>query len=246
MTAKLAPRHRGSEKAITPITGTFGSLGKRSVAVASATGVALTAVVASTAAATAPTVLPQAPSGDFVSNLESTDTATLVSLDMDWDSGDTVSVKAEEPAPVVEPEAPQVEETTQVANRSDNRSSETATVVEQTPSVDIPAGAGGAGIAAAALAQVGEFQDCTAVVERALRAIGVPAGDQGTSVWEYVALGGTQVYGEMAVGDILIWPGQHVAVYIGGGQAVHGGWNGSNTVVWSAYYQGGPGAVVRF
>ena len=92
MTAKLAPRHRGSEKAFTPITGTFGGLGKRSVAVASATGVALTAIVASTAAATAPTVLPQAPSGDFVSNLESTDTATLVSLNMDWDSGDTVSV----------------------------------------------------------------------------------------------------------------------------------------------------------
>lgn len=245
MTAKLAPRHRGSEKAFTPITGTFGGLGKRSVAVASATGVALTAIVASTAAATAPTVLPQAPSGDFVSNLESTDTATLVSLNMDWDSGDTVSVKAAEPAAAEESEAPQAEEAAQAANRSNGVAD--AAVVEQAPSVDIPAGAGGAGIAAAALAQVGVFQDCTALVENALRAIGIPAGDLGTGVGEYLALGGTQVYGELAVGDVLIWPGQHVAVYIGGGQAVHGGWNGSNTVVYSVTTTAGyPSAVVRF
>lgn len=242
MTAKLAPRHRGSEKAITPITGTFGSLGRRSVAVASATGVALTAVVASTAAATAPTVLPQAPSGDLVSKLESTDTATLVSLDMNWDSGDTVSVNAAEPAA---PEVVEVEEAAQVADRSDNTAADAA-VVEQTAVADVPAGSGGAGIAAAAMAQLGQYQDCTAVVERALRAIGIPAGDLGTSVGEYLALGGSQVSGDWAVGDILIWPGAHVAVYIGGGQAVHGGFLGSDTVIWSATGPGAPGAVVRF
>ncbi|MHA3724232.1 NlpC/P60 family protein [Leucobacter sp. HY1910] len=93
---------------------------------------------------------------------------------------------------------------------------------------DIPAGEGGAGIAAAALAQLGVAQDCTALVEQSLRAIGIPAGDLGTQVHEYTALGGAVVAsGDYAPGDVLVFPGQHVAVYIGDGQAVHGGWGGT-------------------
>src|SRR5690606_26265413 len=58
---------------------------------------------------------------------------------------------------------------------------------------DVPAGEGAQGIVDAALAQLGDIQDCTALVERALRAIGIPAGDLGTQVGEYTGLGGTLI-----------------------------------------------------
>ncbi len=113
--------------------------------------------------------------------------------------------------------------------------------------VDIPAGAGASGIVSAALAQLGVMQDCTALVENSLRAIGIPAGDLGTQIGEYTALGGTLVSsGDYAPGDVLIWPGRHVAVYIGNGQAVHGGYGGNQTVVAGAFIDGAPGGVVRF
>ncbi|MFT4232319.1 MAG: NlpC/P60 family protein [Leucobacter sp.] len=93
---------------------------------------------------------------------------------------------------------------------------------------DVPAGEGAQGIVNAALSQLGVNQDCTALVENSLRAVGIPAGDLGTQVGEYTALGGTIVTsGDYAPGDILVFPGQHVAVYVGNGQAVHGGWGGT-------------------
>ena len=117
----------------------------------------------------------------------------------------------------------------------------------QQQGADVPAGSGAQGIVSAALAQLGQFQDCTALVERSLRAIGVPAGDLGTQIGEYTALGGTQVTnGAYAPGDILVWSGRHVAVYIGNGQAVHGGYGGNQTVVASAFLDGQPSGVVRF
>ncbi len=112
---------------------------------------------------------------------------------------------------------------------------------------DVPAGEGAQGIVNAALAQLGQFQDCTALVERSLRAIGIPAGDLGTQVGEYTGLGGTLVTsGDYAPGDVLIWSGRHVAVYIGNGQAVHGGYGGNQTVVAGAFIDGAPDGVVRF
>lgn len=113
--------------------------------------------------------------------------------------------------------------------------------------VDVPAGVGAQGIVSAALAQLGVMQDCTALVEKSLRAIGVPAGDLGTQIGEYTGLGGTLVSsGDYAPGDILIWSGRHVAVYIGNGQAVHGGYGGNQTVVAGAFIDGAPSGVVRF
>ncbi|WP_336652708.1 MULTISPECIES: NlpC/P60 family protein [unclassified Leucobacter] len=112
---------------------------------------------------------------------------------------------------------------------------------------DIPAGVGAQGIVNAALAQLGVMQDCTALVEKSLRAVGIPAGDLGTQIGEYTGLGGTLVTsGDYAPGDVLIWSGRHVAVYIGNGQAVHGGFQGNQTVVASAFLDGAPSGVVRF
>lgn len=228
MTAKLSPRHRGSEKALTPladISDSFGVFGKRSVAVASATGIALTAVVASTATATAPTALPQAPQGDFVSNLEATDAATLVSLDVEWDPGDTVSVKAEEPAPEPEPEPepePVVQQNT-TASRSEERYVEPVTYSAP------PATMGS--VVDTALQYVGSPYvwgasgpnafDCSGFTSYiyGLHGISLPhsSGAQGGY--------GTPISAaEAQPGDLVVWTNLgHVGIYLGGGQIVHAG-----------------------
>lgn len=120
--------------------------------------------------------------------------------------------------------------------------------------VDIPAGAGASGLVNAALAQLGVAQDCTALVEKALRAIGYSAGD--LSPVQFSAYGPTTQYihgsTALAPGDIIIYNpngdghGTHVAIYIGGGQAVHGGWDGFTTVIAGLNtYTGMPTHVVR-
>lgn len=80
-------------------------------------------------------------------------------------------------------------------------------------------------IAAAALAQVGVGQDCTMLVSNSLAAAGISFHG-----WpeEYLSLGA--MTDQPVPGDIIVYSG-HVAVYIGDGQAVHGGWLGSQTVV---------------
>lgn len=111
----------------------------------------------------------------------------------------------------------------------------------------------GATIAATARSMVGSSMDCVALVSRALAGAGI-----GFSGWpeQFFALGPVVSGGIPCAqpGDILIYQHtnganggahyDHVAVYIGGGMAVHGGWLGSGVVVASAY--GGSGiSVVR-
>jgi peptidoglycan DL-endopeptidase CwlO len=90
---------------------------------------------------------------------------------------------------------------------------------------DVPVGAGAAGLIAAARAQLGQRQDCTALVERALRAIGYQVGDAAPMGF---AGYGTRVHpSNVQPGDIMM-RGGHVAIYTGGA-AIHGGFGG-NTV----------------
>lgn len=96
------------------------------------------------------------------------------------------------------------------------------------------------GISASALAQLGRYQDCTALVSNALRANGInfhgwPA--------DYMSLG--SITNSPQSGDLIYYANgglgaAHIAVYIGNGQAVHGGWVGNNTVQGSAYVGSGP------
>lgn len=123
-------------------------------------------------------------------------------------------------------------------------------------SVDIPAGAGASGIVNAAYAQLGIAQDCTDLVQNSLSALGLVAPrlqggpDLGTSVGTWAQFGYEVTDGSYAPGDILVWPGYHVAIYVGNGMAVHGGWtnggrHGESTVLTGAFATGSPSAVIR-
>lgn len=79
----------------------------------------------------------------------------------------------------------------------------------------------------AAMAQLGWQQDCTMLATNALKAVGINFHG-----WpeEYAALGDWT--SNPVPGDLVIYSG-HVAVYAGNYTAVHGGFNGRNTVVFS-------------
>lgn len=118
----------------------------------------------------------------------------------------------------------------------------------------LPAGAGAPGIVNGALAQLGWGQDCTDLVQNSLAAIGlVESNNHGNGpdlgVGSFASFGAVYSFdaGALAPGDLLIWPGApHAAVYVGGGQAVHGGWNGGSTVLTGIQNHGAyPDYVVR-
>ncbi|MGO3147252.1 MAG: hypothetical protein ACTIJ6_06195 [Leucobacter sp.] len=145
-----------------------------------------------------------------------------------------------------------IEEATAAAEARDQ-----AAEAEAAPSttVEIPAGVGAGGVVSAALAQLGVAQDCTDLVQNSLAAVGMTERrDQGGydhGVNDFGRYGATVAYTHgstaLAPGDLLVWPGTpHVAVFIGNGQAVHGGWSGFTTVtagldVWGVL----PSNVVR-
>ena len=84
-------------------------------------------------------------------------------------------------------------------------------------------------IAQAALSQIGVHQDCTMLVTNSLKAVGIHF--HGWPI-EYAKLGDWT--NNPVPGDIIIYEG-HVAIYVGNGQAVHGGWNGYTTVLTSVH-----------
>ena len=100
----------------------------------------------------------------------------------------------------------------------------------------------GAAIYQAALAQLGTFQDCTMLVTNALKAVGInfhdwPAG--------YMSLGTVVPASQAQPGDLIYYANggmglAHIGVYAGNGQAIHGGWNGNQTVLNTANLGSGP------
>ena len=100
----------------------------------------------------------------------------------------------------------------------------------------------GAAIYQAALAQLGRYQDCTMLVTNALKAVGInfhdwPAG--------YMSLGTVVPASQAQPGDLVYYANggmgaAHIGVYAGNGQAIHGGWNGNQTVLNTANLGSGP------
>ena len=102
-------------------------------------------------------------------------------------------------------------------------------------------GKGGA-ILSAAEDQLGVNQDCTSLVSNSLAAVGIHHKGWPAS---YKSLGRSVSAAEAQAGDIAYYANggsgmAHVAIYAGNGQAIHGGWNGNQTVKTSAYVGSGP------
>jgi LysM repeat protein len=96
----------------------------------------------------------------------------------------------------------------------------------------------GAAILASAYGQVGVQQDCTAMVEKALRSVGKSVGDLAPGqFFQYGSAVGTP-----AAGDLVITAG-HVGVYAGNGQVVSGGVDGFKTEVHSISWLSGASFV---
>lgn len=121
------------------------------------------------------------------------------------------------------------------AATSGESSSSSSSASSSSSSVAEVSGNAGAAVAAA-YALIGQSMDCTALVSAALAAGGINFHG-----WpeEYASLG--EHVSEPQPGDILVyrytggWNGgshwDHVAIYVGNGQAIHGGWNGSTVAL---------------
>lgn len=165
---------------------------------------------------------------------------TLTAPDIDAEFDDLSVLEAvsdidEEPAPEPEPESEP-----EVGAAAQDEAPQTTS--------DVPAGEGAEGLAAAALAQLGVGQDCTDLVQNSLAAIGMTTRrDEGGfdhGVGSFYQYGTTVTSGDYAVGDILVYGG-HVAIYIGNGQAVGGGWGSPGTTAIHGVNASGTPTVVR-
>jgi cell wall-associated NlpC family hydrolase len=97
--------------------------------------------------------------------------------------------------------------------------------VQAAPAV-APAGGVNAVMVSAAYAQLGLIQDCTALVEKALGAAGIPVGD--LAPMQFMNYG--RVVSQPEPGDMVVQPG-HVGIYVGNGQVLSSGMNGKNETV---------------
>ena len=246
MTTRAIARHRAevtktnSLAVIAKAVGdNAGGMGRQAAVIAAASGLVLTSGIAANAA-------------DTNVQREATSASTLEvqsSAPANISAASSIAISFEKPAvstspaPVVEAPKPVVE--VQEAAPEAAPVAAAATVsAPAVPAAAAPAAASGNGaaIAAAAYAQLGVAQDCTALATNALAAVGVnyhgwPAG--------YLSLGRTVSAAEALPGDLAYYQNggagmAHIAVYVGNGMAVHGGWNGGTTSLQSVNVGSGP------
>ncbi|SDL65908.1 NlpC/P60 family protein [Arthrobacter sp. ov407] len=219
-----------------------GGMGRQAAVIAAASGLVLTSGIAANAAET--NVQRESTSASAL-EVQSAAPATI-------SAASTIAISYEKPAVTTSPapvvEAPVVEAPKPVVKVQDataSRAGGTELGVSGGVAAQAPAGIGsgaGATIAAAAYAQIGVAQDCTALATNALAAAGIhyhgwPAG--------YLSLGRTVSAAEARPGDLAYYQNggvgmAHIAVYVGNGMAVHGGWNGGTTALYSVNVGSGP------
>jgi len=216
-----------------------GGVGRQAAVIAAASGLVLTSGIAANAAET--NVQRESTSASAL-EVKSAAPATI-------SAASTIAISYEKPAvtttpaPVVEAPKPVVK--VQDATATATRAGGTELGVSGGVAAQAPAGIGsgaGATIAAAAYAQIGVAQDCTDLATNALAAAGIhyhgwPAG--------YLSLGRTVSAAEARPGDLAYYQNggvgmAHIAVYVGNGMAVHGGWNGGTTALYSVNVGSGP------
>lgn len=246
MTTRATARHRAEvtkTSSLAVIAKTVGEnaggMGRQAAVIAAASGLVLTSGVAANAA-------------DSNVQRDSAPASALSvesAVDAPISAASTISISFEKPAitteaaPVVE-EEPVVEvQEAEPAPEPEAAAPVTATVTASAPAAPKASASGkGAAILSAAYAQLGVSQDCTMLVTNSLAAVGInfhdwPAG--------YLSLGRTVSAAEAQPGDLIYYADggagvAHIAVYAGNGQAVHGGYNGNQTVVFSANVGSGP------
>jgi cell wall-associated NlpC family hydrolase len=247
MTTRATARHRAevtktnSLAIIAKAVGdNAGGVGRQAAVIAAASGLVLTSGLAANAA-DANVQRDSAPASNL--QVESTVEAPI-------SAESTIAISFEKPAvtttpaPVVEAPEPEVHVAVQEAAAPAAKPVVAAKVTASAPAAASAASASGKGAAilSAAYAQLGVMQDCTMLVTNSLAAVGInfhdwPAG--------YLSLGRTVSAAEAQPGDLIYYADggagmAHIAVYAGNGQAVHGGYNGNQTVVFSANVGSGP------
>jgi cell wall-associated NlpC family hydrolase len=250
MTTRANARHRAEvtkTNSLAVIAKTVGDnaggMGRQAAVIAAASGLVLPSGIAANAAEA--NVQRESTSASTL-EVQSAAPATI-------SAASTIAISYEKPAvtttpaPVVEAPKPvvKVQETPEAAGTevgaaaTSNGTTATAAVATKAPAA---ASGMGATIAAAAYAQIGVGQDCTALATNALAAAGInyhgwPAG--------YLSLGRTVSAAEAQPGDLAYYQNggaglAHIAVYVGNGMAVHGGWNGGTTSLQSVNVGSGP------
>jgi hypothetical protein len=226
-----------------------GGVGRQAAVIAAASGLVLTSGIAANAAET--NVQRESAAASTL-EVQSAAPATISAASSIAISYEKPAVSTT-PAPVVEAPKPvvKVQEAAPAEEAAPAPAAEAAPAVQATAAVKTAApeapkttaaSGQGAAIAAAAYAQLGVSQDCTALATNALAAVGIhyhgwPAG--------YLSLGRTVSAAEAKPGDLAYYQNggmglAHIAVYVGNGQAVHGGWNGGTTALFSVNVGSGP------
>jgi peptidoglycan DL-endopeptidase CwlO len=212
-----------------------GGMGRQAAVIAAASGLVLTSGIAANAAE-ANVQRESAPASTL--EVQSAAPATISAASSIAISYEKPAVSTS-PAPVVEAPKPVVE-----VQEAPAAGAATVSAGNGSDAPKVPAASSGLGatIAAAAYAQLGVSQDCTALATNALAAAGInyhgwPAG--------YLSLGRTVSAAEAQPGDLAYYQNggmgmAHIAVYVGNGQAVHGGWNGGTTSLFSVNVGSGP------
>jgi peptidoglycan DL-endopeptidase CwlO len=245
MTTRATARHRAevtktnSLSIIAKAVGdNAGGVGRQAAVIAAASGLVLTSGLAANAA-DANVQRDSAPAANL--EVESTVEAPI-------SAESTIAISFEKPAvtttpaPVVEAPEPEVEVQEAAAPAAKPVVAAKVSTASATAAPAASASGKGAAILSAAYAQLGVMQDCTMLVTNSLAAVGInfhdwPAG--------YLSLGRTVSAAEAQPGDLIYYADggagmAHIAVYAGNGQAVHGGYNGNQTVVFSANVGSGP------
>jgi peptidoglycan DL-endopeptidase CwlO len=249
MTTRATARHRAevtktnSIATIAKAVGeNAGGVGRQAAVIAAASGLVLTSGIAANAA-DSNVQRDSAPSTLEVESAVEAPISAASTIAITFEKPAVTTTPApviEEPAPVEVQEAEPAPAAAQPAAPKVTAKVSTASAPAAAPTAS--ASGKGAAILSAAYAQLGVMQDCTMLVTNSLAAVGInfhdwPAG--------YLSLGRTVSAAEAQPGDLIYYADggagmAHIAVYAGNGQAVHGGYNGNQTVVFSANVGSGP------
>ncbi|MGP0222303.1 MULTISPECIES: NlpC/P60 family protein [unclassified Paenarthrobacter] len=207
--------------------------GRQAAVIAAASGLVLTGSIAAHAAETpaqAPVERDSSPAtvAQTVSEAPNKVVTAAATATVNFERPAVASVAApviEKPAPAPAPAPKKAAATTAAAPAKATATATATAPAPAAPAAAAPAAGGvNAAMVASAYAQIGIFQDCTAMVEKALGSAGIRVGD--LAPMQFLNYG--KVVSDPQPGDMIVQSG-HVAIYIGNGQAISGGINGNQT-----------------